>query len=294
MALWQASWVREALEKKGSTVEICAMETKGDKVLDVSINKIGSKGVFTEELEELLASGEIDFAVHSAKDMQSKLPQGFEVIAFSPREKVNDVIISDKAVDLTSPELILGTSSTRRVALFRRDFPQIELVDMRGNLQTRIQKMRDGACHGLVLAFAGVHRMGYDAMIRHLLPLESFIPAVGQGSIAIETHKNISPEKRQLIRSAINDPETEKALLAERAFLKVMDGGCSVPIFALAEAEADGVKITGGIISLDGKEKIVFTEQGRDSLLTGIQLAEKVLKSGGDQILSAIKRELGH
>ncbi|MFY0600986.1 MAG: hydroxymethylbilane synthase [Cyclobacteriaceae bacterium] len=289
LALWQAEHVADRLKADGLEVEMVLMETKGDKVLDVSIAKIGSKGVFTEELEDKLASGEIDIAVHSAKDMQSSLGDGFELIAFGEREVVNDVIVSDKEVDLDKP-IILGTSSTRRIATLRHFYPNVKTVEVRGNLQTRIEKMKSGLCDGLLLAYAGVHRMGYHDMIKHKLSLEEFTPAVGQGSIAIEAHTSLSEEKRARIRHLINDPDTEKRLLAERAFLKKLEGGCSIPVFALAHLKGDRIDIDGGIISLDGAERIVKSQSGTDPEALGTSLAENLLSSGGDKILEEIKR----
>ncbi|WP_258102963.1 hydroxymethylbilane synthase [Marinoscillum sp. MHG1-6] len=291
LALWQAEYVAEKLQNGGLKTELVLMETKGDMVLDVSIAKIGSKGVFTEELEEKLANGEIDIAVHSAKDMQSSLAEGFDLIAFSEREEVNDVIVSDREIDL-SKEIVLGTSSTRRIATLKHFYPNVRTVEVRGNLQTRIQKMRDGLCDGLLLAFAGVHRMGYHEMIKKTLSLDEFTPAVGQGSVAIESHVSVSEEKRSKVRELINHPETEKRLLAERAFLKKLEGGCSIPVFALAHNQGENIKIDGGIVSLDGQTRIVRSLEGPDPEEIGVMLAEQLLAAGGDHILSDIKKQL--
>lgn len=291
LALWQAEWVAKTLNDGGVETELILMETIGDKVLDVAISKIGSKGVFTEELEEKLATGEIDIAVHSAKDMQSSLEDGFELIAYSEREVVNDVIVSDKEIDLTK-EVVLGTSSTRRVATLKHFYPKVKTVEVRGNLQTRIEKMRSGLCDGLLLAYAGVHRMGYNDMIRHKLSLKEFTPAVGQGSIAIESHVSLSNAKRERIRTLINHPATEYRLLAERAFLKRLEGGCSIPVFALAQNEGDEVYIEGGIVSLDGQTRIVKTAKGKNPAAVGDELAQALLNAGGDVILKDIKSQL--
>ncbi|MEQ8583897.1 MAG: hydroxymethylbilane synthase [Marinoscillum sp.] len=291
LALWQAENVADQLQQAGYPTELVLKETKGDKVLDVSIAKIGSKGVFTEELEEQLASGAVDIAVHSAKDMQSRLPSGFEIIAFGAREKINDVIVSEKSIDL-SKNLVLGTSSTRRVALFRHFYPNVETVDVRGNLQTRLEKMKSGLCDGLVLAYAGVHRMGYDPMIRYELASDEFIPAVGQGSIAIEAHDSLSQEKKDAIRSVLNHPSTESRLLAERAYLARLEGGCSIPVFALANWSGDQLVISGGIVSLDGTQRIVKTLRGNEPISLGNELAEEILKAGGDKILAEIRNQL--
>jgi hydroxymethylbilane synthase len=292
LALWQAEFVARKLRECGQACELVTMETKGDKILDVSISKIGSKGVFTEELEEKLASGEIDAAIHSAKDMQSQLPEGFEIIAFTEREITSDVIVSDSKIDLNSKDLVLGTSSTRRIAFFSRYFPEVTLVDMRGNLQTRLEKMRKGACDGLVLAYAGVHRMGYNDLIQMHLDDHGFIPAVGQGSVAVETHVNLDPDKKEAIRKIINHSPTEALLLAERKYLSEMNGGCSIPIFGLATSDKKSITLTGGIISLDGKEEIRKTVSGTNPDTIGSELAKIVISLGGDRILAEIKSQL--
>ncbi|MEQ8470189.1 MAG: hydroxymethylbilane synthase [Marinoscillum sp.] len=292
LALWQAEYVAAKLQAAGHKTELVLKETRGDKVLDVSIAKIGSKGVFTEELEEQLANNEVDIAVHSAKDMQSRLPSGFEIIAFTEREKINDVIVGDQPIDLSNPNLVLGTSSTRRAALFRHFYPHIKTVDVRGNLQTRIEKLRGGLCDGLVLAYAGVHRMEYDHMIQHELSAQEFIPAVGQGSVAIESHVSLSLDKKNAIRSIINDPVTESTLLAERTYLARLEGGCSIPVFALAKTLGNKLSITGGIVSLDGQIRIVKSLEHQDPKALGNALAEAVLSAGGDKVLSEIRKQL--
>lgn len=300
LALWQARHVAGLLQESGIETEIITIDTKGDKILDVSIAKIGSKGVFTEEIEEQLLQGNIDIAVHSAKDMQSELPQHFELIAFTEREVVNDVIVShNPAMQLKEGDktpIKLGTSSTRRVATLRKYYPNAEPVSVRGNLQTRIRKMEEGACDALLLAYAGVHRMGYDNMIVQKLSLEQFTPAVGQGSVAIEVHKQLDAEKKEAVRRCINHPATETRLLAERAFLRKLQGGCSVPVYALANLKADDeLEITGGVIALDGKTRINIIERGlqADAEAIGTRLAEQVIDAGGARILKEIKGEQG-
>lgn len=296
LALWQAYHVQDKLKEGGFDAEIVTIETKGDKILDVSIAKIGSKGVFTEEIEDQLVSGKIDIAVHSAKDMQSTLPEGFRVIAFLEREKANDVIISHKKGLALNPHsnFVLGTSSTRRVATLKRFYPNIQTVAVRGNLQTRIRKMEEGACDALLLAYAGVHRMGYEEMLSKELPFSEFIPAVGQGSVAIEVHENLDKHRSEAIRKTLNHLDTEICLLAERAFLQVLDGGCSIPVFAMAKLEGGQLEIEGGIISLDGKERICnkVTGQSNEAISLGKQLAREVLSSGGERILKEIKSQI--
>lgn len=295
LALWQAYHVQDKLEAAGVSTEIVTIETKGDKILDVSIAKIGSKGVFTEEIEEQLANGSIDIAVHSAKDMQSSLPEGFELVAFMEREEVNDVIVSHKeGISLDSNDLVLGTSSTRRIATLRHFYPHVKTVPVRGNLQTRIRKMEEGACDALLLAYAGVHRMGYDDKIKSKLSLNEFIPAVGQGSVAIEVHEQLSPEKRAKVTEVLNHTETDHCLRTERAFLKTMDGGCSIPVFGLAELNSGEIQMKGGIISLDGQRRILAERAGSvtEAESIGAQLADEILSSGGKEILEEIKTRL--
>ena len=297
LALWQAYHVQDLLKKQGLESEIVIIETKGDKILDVSIAKIGSKGVFTEELEDQLASGTIDIAVHSAKDMQSSLPEGFELIAFTEREKVNDIILSHrKDIDYKDPSkpLLLGTSSTRRVATLKHFYPHIQTVEVRGNLQTRIAKMESGVCDALLLAYAGAHRMGYDEMIVEELSLEEFTPAVGQGSVAIEAASTLDSAIRQQIIAACHHPATGYRLEAERAYLRVLEGGCSIPVFGLATIANDALVLKGGIVSLDGKERIVQEIHGtfEEAMKLGESLAHSILKAGGAEILQDIKKGL--
>lgn len=293
LALWQAHHVQDLLYAKGVESEIVIIETKGDKILNVTLSKIGSKGVFTEEIEEQLKSGQIDIAVHSAKDMQSSLPEGFEIIAFGEREEVQDVLVSHKTIDLEDPELVLGTSSTRRLAFLQKNHPHVKTVPVRGNLQTRIQKMKDGQCDALWLAYAGVHRMEYDDMIIHHFDPEEYIPAVGQGSIAVEVFETLEEEKKNIVREAVNHAASEKCLLAERAFLRTMDGGCSIPVFGHATIQEDIVELTGGIISLDGQEQIIKTCTATTLAAekAGEVLGNKVLMAGGDKILADIKSQ---
>jgi hydroxymethylbilane synthase len=296
LALWQAEYVAEQLRHGGLDPEIVIIETRGDKILDRSLSKIGSKGVFTEELEEQLRSGEIDIAQHSAKDLQSSLAEDLEIIAFTPREAVNDVLFSpNPELSLESGEpFVIGTSSTRRVATLKRYYPHIQVVDMRGNLQTRLQKLQNGACDALLLAYAGVHRMGYEEFIAEHLSTDIFTPAVGQGSVAIECAASLDPVKKARVRELLNDPVTEQCIRAERTFLAVLQGGCSVPVFGLATPHGDRIALTAGIISLDGKQELRRTEindAGKASDMAQ-QLAERLLRQGAAEILREIRSAL--
>ena len=295
LAMWQTETVAGFLNDAGIQTRISSMETIGDKVLDTSIAKIGSKGVFTVELEEQLAGGVTDIAVHSAKDMQSQLPEGFTLIAFTEREKVNDVLLSaDSSVDITdnSRSLVVGTSSVRRRAFLRHHYPHVKIVEMRGNLQTRIRKMEDGNCQALMLAYAGVKRMGYDDLIVTEFDEQQFVPPVGQGCIAIEAATSLSPEKMEKIRSCLNNPESEICLLAERAFLKKLEGGCSIPAFGYAVLKGDELTLTAGLANLDGSHILKITEKGaaQKPLELGEKVGEYILTNGGREMLAEIRR----
>ncbi|MCE6992814.1 hydroxymethylbilane synthase [Dyadobacter sp. CY323] len=293
LALWQAYYVEELLQKGGVETEIVIIETKGDKILDRSLSKIGSKGVFTQELEDQLLNGSIDIAVHSAKDLQSQLDDSFELIAFTEREQANDVLVSNKtSLSLKSGEtFVVGTSSTRRVAILKHFYPHIKTVDMRGNLQTRLRKLEEGQCDALLLAYAGVHRMKYDDKIAEHLLLDEFTPAVGQGSVAIECSISLADDKKTKLKDLLNHSDTEICLRTERAFLKRLQGGCSIPVFALATLHHEQIDISGGIVSLDGNELIRRTQSGSISFPEelGTALADELLDAGADKILREIK-----
>lgn len=298
LAMWQTDTVAGFLNEAGLETKVNSMETIGDKVLDRSIAKIGSKGVFTVELEEQLAAGLTDIAVHSAKDMQSILPEGFELIAFTEREKVNDVLVSsNKGIDIkdASKPLVIGTSSVRRRAFLRNYYPHVKIVEMRGNLQTRIRKMEDGDCDALMLAYAGVKRMGYNDMIVCEFDAAEFTPPVGQGCIAIEAAASLDPEKLQQVRACLNNKISETCLLAERAFLKKLEGGCSIPAFGYATLSADGSKVTltAGLASLDGTTILRKTETGsaEDPEALGMSVGDYVLQNNGKEMLLEIRRQ---
>jgi hydroxymethylbilane synthase len=295
LAMWQTETVAGYLNDAGMETQISSMETIGDKKLDTSIAKIGSKGVFTVELEEQLASGLTDIAVHSAKDMQSQLPEGFTLIAFTEREKANDVLLStDGSIDITDTTrpLVVGTSSVRRKAFLKHYYPHVTTVEMRGNLQTRIGKMKDGDCDALLLAYAGVKRMGYCNMIVKEFDDHQFVPPVGQGCIAIEAAASLAPEKMAKIRTCLNNPVSEACLLAERAFLKKLEGGCSIPAFGHAVLDADELTLTAGLASLDGTRILRITEKGsaQDPEKLGKKVGEYILNNGGREMLTEIRK----
>ena len=294
LAMWQTEDVAGKLEKAGFTVEIMPIETKGDKVLDVSISKIGSKGVFTEELEMMLTEGEVDIAVHSAKDLQSELGEYFEILAIGEREGCHDVLVSRNQGLSMDHNITIGTSSTRRSGLLANHFPHINRIDMRGNLQTRLRKMDEGQCDALLLAFAGVHRMGFDSLIVQELDTDFFTPPTGQGAIAIECFAHLNAGLKQEIRQVINHDTTEQEIATERAFLKELKGGCSIPTFAKAIKVENGFSINCGIVSLDGKRLVRKRVKGLDPVKLGQEAAFSVLEEGGRDILNEIRKHINH
>lgn len=293
LALWQAQHIADLIKPSGYGTEIVPIETRGDKILDVSIAKIGSKGVFTEEIEEKLLDGTIDIAVHSAKDLSSTLADELELIAFTERETVNDVVLSfDKKLSLKSSNITIGTSSTRRVAFVKHYYPDMATTSIRGNLQTRVSKLKAGECDALILAYAGVHRMGFDDMIVEKIETSYFVPPVGQGTIAIECHKKLSFDKKEIIDRWVNHIPTEDCIRTERAFLKTLEGGCSIPSFGYAWLEGNMVTLKAGIISLDGQQivKIKRSAPVEDGKELGKSVANEVLANGGATILNDIRR----
>jgi hydroxymethylbilane synthase len=291
LALWQTYFVEKKLQEAGFETQIVGIETKGDKILDRSLAKIGSKGVFTEELEEKLRSGEVHLAVHSAKDLPSALPEDLEIIAFTEREQVNDVLVSFKKGISLQDKILIGTSSTRRIATLKHYYPHVRTTEMRGNLQTRLQKLENGVCDAIVLAYAGIHRLGYDNLICQHLPTDIFTPAAGQGSIAIEIAKNLDETTKQKLKEVLNHQETALCLHVERAFLNTLQGGCSVPVFVLASLENNFLNIRGGIISLDGSRLLMreLRVSVQEYEQAGQKLAQEILQIGGEQMLKEIK-----
>ena len=294
LAIWQANYIGSFLEKAGLSYELVAISTKGDQILDRSLSKIGSKGVFTEELEQMLRNSEIDIAQHSAKDLPSTLPEDLQLIAFTEREKSHDVLLSlDPNFTLNTPGAYqIGTSSTRRRAFLGHHFPSLKPVEMRGNLQTRLEKLKNGDCDAMILAYAGVYRMGMSAYITQHLPLDQFIPAVGQGSVAIQCAKTLSTDLQNIIRSACNHEATEICILAERELLSKLDGGCSVPVYGHAHIEKDVVNLTGGVLSLDGLQKIEFSLVGKNPIELGQKLADQLIGAGASELLKEIRRQI--
>lgn len=293
LALWQAFFVKKEIEKKFKSVkvEIKKISTKGDKILDVALSKIGDKGLFTKEIENELLAGTVDLAVHSLKDLPTVLPKGLELVAVTKRHAVEDVLVANKK-RVTLENLPVGatiaTGSLRRASQILHLRPDIKIVDIRGNVQTRLKKFAASKWDGMILARAGLERLKLKKHISSVIPIDQIIPAVGQGAVAIEISSKNKFAKE--IAQGIHDSKTEFSIAAERAFLKTLGGGCQVPIGAYAEQRSNGMYLSGFVGSPDGT--ITFTKQVRGSRknaeVMGKSLAKDILKAGGKKVLQEV------
>ena len=292
LALWQSNYIKDCLEKQYPDCEVRLQKivTKGDKILDVPLSKIGGKGLFTKEIETALLEGEVDLAVHSLKDMPTKLPDGLCLTAITRRAVVGDAFVSNKYRTFAEMPAgaVLGTSSLRRKAQLLARRPDLDIRDLRGNVDTRLRKLDDGQYDAIILAAAGLTRLGYADRIRETLPCEFCIPAVGQGALAIECRSD-NTEVRNLLKF-LNHPETKSCTDAERAFLGLVEGGCQVPIGVHADIANDTMHITAIIASLDGSTLIRDEIDGdpADAIVLGKTLGNRMLEKGGREILDAI------
>lgn len=291
LAMWQAEWVKSELSSLYPHLkfELVPMKTKGDKILDVPLSKIGDKGLFTKELENGLLNQELDLAVHSLKDMPTRLPMGLMISAFCEREEPRDVYLSKNGVTLEElpAGATIGTSSLRRKAQLRHYRPDLNFMDLRGNLQTRWRKLCESDMDGIVLAAAGVKRLGWEERITQILPEDMMLSAVGQGSIAIEIDENRSDIHELLSR--INHKSTEQAVRSERALMRKLEGGCQVPIGALAQVVEGQIVLRGMVASLDGTRLIKAEAKGMDPESVGLEVAEQLIALGAIAILAEIR-----
>lgn len=296
LAMWQTQFVIEQLQQVTDAYEfeIVSLKTKGDKILDVSLAKIGDKGLFTKELEVGLLQGEIDFAVHSMKDMPTVLPEGLQISSLLKRHNPADVLISEKYQSFAElPQgAKVGTSSLRRKAQLLHARPDLDIHDLRGNLQTRMRKMQEENFDGIILAAAGVERLNWHDKITEELSYDICLPAVSQGVIGVETRVDDS-EIIALVQ-LVHDVQTASCVTAERALLKSLEGGCQIPIGAYAQLKDDMVVLQGLVGSLDGKTIIRDEISGpaAQSEQLGQQLAQRLSEQGGQAILEEIRMEL--
>ena len=292
LALWQSNHIAACLRKQYPECEVVLKKivTKGDRILDVPLAQIGGKGLFTKEIEEDLLSGEVDLAVHSLKDMPTVLPEGLCLTAITERANVGDAFVSNKYNSFAELPLgaVVGTSSLRRKAQLLAARPDLTIRDLRGNVDTRLRKLDEGLYDAIILAAAGLERLGHGDRIKAVIPSSVCLPAVGQGALAIECRTN-DAEVRQML-DFLNDVPTVYATNAERAFLGLLEGGCQVPIGVHADVEGDKIKIEAIIAALDGSTVLRDTVEGpaSDAVALGQALGRKMLANGGQEILAAI------
>ena len=292
LALWQSNHIAACLRKKYPECEVVLKKivTKGDRILDVPLAQIGGKGLFTKEIEEDLLSGEVDLAVHSLKDMPTVLPEGLCLTAITERANVGDAFVSNKYNSFAELPLgaVVGTSSLRRKAQLLAARPDLTIRDLRGNVDTRLRKLDEGLYDAVILAAAGLERLGHGDRIKDVIPSGVCLPAVGQGALAIECRTD-DAEVRQML-DFLNDMPTVHATNAERAFLGLLEGGCQVPIGVHADVEGDKIKIEAIIAALDGSTVLRDTIEGAavDAVALGQKLGKKMLANGGQKILAAI------
>ena len=293
LALWQANFIKQQIEKKNKnvSVQIKVLKTKGDKILDVALSKIGDKSLFTKELEIALLKKEIDLAVHSLKDLQTQIPDGLKLAAVTKRHKVEDVLISHKkGITLLNlkQKAIVATGSLRRRCQVLHLRPDLTIAELRGNVPTRIQKFKSSGWNAIILARAGVERLGLQKNISSIIKTDLILPAVGQGALGIEIHKDNKITEE--IVQTFHHENTYLAVLAERALLRKLEGGCQVPIGAFAEVKPNGLYLDAMVGSLDGtitfRKKIRGSKSYSEKL--GIKLANDLIKAGAKTILNEI------
>ncbi len=296
LALTQTNWVIDQLKKLDPSFEFEVKEivTKGDKILDVTLSKVGGKGLFVKEIEQAMLDEEIDMAVHSMKDMPAVLPEGLVIGCIPFREDHRDVLISKNHIPINELKSgsVVGTSSLRRSAQLLAIRPDLEIKWIRGNIDTRLAKLEAGEYDAIILAAAGLSRMGWASeVVSEFIDDEICIPAVGQGALSIECRE--SDEQLLNLLSRFTCMKTKQAVTAERVFLQKMEGGCQVPIAGYAKVEENGdISLTGLVATPDGKTIIKESASGQDPEKLGLQVADMLIANGGKALIDAVKVEL--
>ncbi|MBU2644905.1 hydroxymethylbilane synthase [bacterium] len=292
LALWQSNWVKSCLEEgfPDLVVELIHLKTKGDKILDVPLAKIGGKGLFVKELETALLENKADIAVHSLKDVPTEFPEGLEISVITRRETPNDAFVSNRfgCFEALPQHSVLGTSSLRRIAQLKKARPDIRFESLRGNVNTRLKKLDNGEFDGIILAAAGLIRLGLQDRLTEILPYDLSLPAIGQGVVCIESRKGDMAILERI--SPLADAETTMTVSAERALLKRLNGGCQIPIAGHAVIENRQIHLTGVLASPDGDRYLRMTETGplTDGAGIGTRLGQRLLEAGGREILAAV------
>ncbi len=294
LALIQSNFVKSWIIDRHPdiVVELTIIKTTGDKILDSPLSKVGEKGLFVKEIEEALLDKKADIAVHSMKDVPTALPEGLHITAIGEREPANDVFISNKYSSLKDlpPNAKIATSSLRRRVQLLYHFSNLNIVDIRGNLNTRLKKLKTNDLDGIILAYAGINRIGLNNLITEIIPTNIFIPAVGQGALGIESRCDDHWINDILL--SFNHKQTHRCLISERAFMRRLEGGCQVPIGGYAYYEGDNIILEGMVSSLDGKDMIIDSIKAKpyEAEDMGLILANKLLDRGAKDILSSISR----
>jgi hydroxymethylbilane synthase len=288
LALWQANHISSLLRERGHEVEVEIIKTTGDKITDVPLAKVGTKGMFTKEIEEALAAGSIDLAVHSLKDLPTELSQGFEIAAVTTRENPRDVFCSSeyKSIRALPQRARVGTSSLRRQAQLKALRPDLDIQSLRGNVDTRLRKLEAGEYDAIILAVAGLNRLGKTELIKQVISPEIMCPAAGQGALAIEIRAGDSVTGQHL--AFLDDAAARATTTCERALLNQMGGGCQVPIGALAEIRNGRLHLEAVVADPDGTKVLRESREGSDPVQLGESVGETLLQRGGDAILEAV------
>ena len=288
LALWQANHIAALLRGRGHEVELQIIKTTGDKITDVALAKVGTKGMFTKEIEESLAAGHVDLAVHSLKDLPTEVPPGFEIAAITKRENPLDVFVSQhcSSIDDLLRRARVGTSSLRRQAQLKALRPDLEIHPLRGNVDTRLRKLASGEYDAIILAAAGVTRLGLTAMVKQVIPADIMCPAAGQGALGIEIRLGDSAIRRHL--AFLDDRDARATTTCERALLNKLGGGCQVPIGAFAESRNGRLHLRGVVANPDGSQVLRESREHSDPQKLGEELGDSLLRRGGDAILQEV------
>jgi hydroxymethylbilane synthase len=291
LALWQANHISKLLRDRGHEVELEIIKTTGDKILDVALAKVGTKGMFTKEIEEALLENRVDLAVHSLKDLPTELAPEFEIAAITERQNPRDAFLSRYFDSIAAlPERArIGTSSLRRQAQLKAMRPDLQVFPLRGNVDTRLRKLEEGEYDAIILASAGVNRLGLTQRIREILSPDIMCPAAGQGALGIEIRTGDVEIRKHL--EFLNHVPTRISTIAERALLNELGGGCQVPIGAFAEVNGNDIKLVGVVARPDGTTVIRETRTGIDAQRLGQELGQSLLNKGGREILSEVYGE---
>jgi hydroxymethylbilane synthase len=286
LALFQTDYIGGLLkEKHRIDYENRIIKTTGDKITDVPLAKIGGKGIFVKELDDAVLDGRVDFAVHSLKDVPVDLPEGLEIAAVPIREETNDALISDYFLNELPKGAVAGTSSLRRIAQMKNYRPDIKIRDLRGNVDTRLRKLREGQYDAIIMAKGGLKRLGFEADIKETLSIDVFTPTVGQGAIAVVSKAD--SDLSDMLKT-INHEHSMLRVMGERSLLRGVGGGCQIPLGAESTMTGSDLYLRGVMLSQDGRLKIEAVRKGRDPRKVGDKVARELIKKGGEELLESI------